>query len=52
MRQREQLLPRSWHVGITERRPFWLEYERVRRVVRDEVMELGRGQVGSSKGSF
>ena len=29
-RQREQLLPRSWHVGTIERRPSWLEYERVR----------------------
>lgn len=46
-RQREQLLPRSWHVGTIERRPLRLEYERVRRrVVGDEVIALGRGQVG------
>lgn len=47
-RQREGLLPKSWHVGGTERRPSWLEHARVREaVVGHEVTELGRGRVGS-----
>lgn len=51
LRQKKQILPSSWHVGTTERRSLWLEYERVKgRMIEDEVTELGRGQV--SKGRF